>query len=217
MDANTPIHRKECMASKIEGWSNQCVNLGDSTHPPFLTLPFSPHNAGEGVDCKSSARTREALECIAVDRYSHTILTFVSLITEAMAEDDDKKNTKKPAEADDDDDDDDSAVDLEGMDLEDDDEQVVDEVEVSEKALNNADTMDEVDEIREHEDHDEMEEARKERLELMAAEVKEVAPPAVTASDGRNNAASVEEQLQYLLGQSEVFAHFLAGTFRTLL
>jgi hypothetical protein len=51
-------------------------------------------------------------------------------------------------------------------------------------------------------DHDEMEAARIERMELMAAEHNQVAAP---------TGASVEEQLQYLLGQSEVFAHFLAG------
>ena len=47
-----------------------------------------------------------------------------------------------------------------------------------------------------------MEAARKEQMELMASESKKVAQP---------TGSSVSEQLQYLLNQSEVFAHFLAG------
>ena len=114
-------------------------------------------------------------------------------------DDDDKK---KPA------DDDDSDVELEGLDLEGD-EEAADVVEDSEKLSNADNTMDEDEDIsveqRAHEDHDEMEAARKERMELMAAEAKQI------ASGTSMGKASVEEQLQYLLGQSEVFAHFLAG------
>ena len=59
------------------------------------------------------------------------------------------------------------------------------------------------------EDHDEMEEARREQLELMEAERNKVAAPDLGES------ASASEKLEYLLGQSEVFAHFLAGTVAT--
>ena len=59
---------------------------------------------------------------------------------------------------------------------------------------------------RAHEDHDELEAAKRERMELMAVEAKKI------ADEAPQGKASVEEQLMYLLGQSEVFAHFLAGT-----
>jgi SWI/SNF-related matrix-associated actin-dependent regulator of chromatin subfamily A member 5 len=50
----------------------------------------------------------------------------------------------------------------------------------------------------------ELEEARKERMELAAAEA---------ASIKQNmTAANPQERLQYLMAQSEVFAHFLAGS-----
>ena len=52
------------------------------------------------------------------------------------------------------------------------------------------------------EDQDELEAVHRERMELMVVEQKKVADPA----------ASAEEKLQHILGQSEVFAHFLAGT-----
>jgi SWI/SNF-related matrix-associated actin-dependent regulator of chromatin subfamily A member 5 len=48
----------------------------------------------------------------------------------------------------------------------------------------------------------EMEEARKERMELVAAET---APEKMTA-------VTPQERLEYLMAQSEVFAHFLAGS-----
>jgi hypothetical protein len=104
--------------------------------------------------------------------------------------------------------DDDSDVEIEGMDLEGDD---ADEMEEAEKS-SNAETASNVEDIDddedeevkklETEDHDETEAARKEQMELMAAEQEKVAAP---------KGASVEEQLEYLLAQSEVFAHFLAG------
>ena len=53
----------------------------------------------------------------------------------------------------------------------------------------------------------EMEEARKERMELIAAEQKKIAN-----ANPNQGAATKEEKLNYLLSQSEVFAHFLAGT-----
>ena len=58
------------------------------------------------------------------------------------------------------------------------------------------------------EDQDELETAHRERMELMAAERKRAAEEAPN-DDGT---ASVGEKLQFLLAQSEVFAHFLAGT-----
>ena len=115
----------------------------------------------------------------------------------------------------------DSDIELEGVDLNDDVPVEEEEEEVASalgtnakggKSSNNDDDDEEeedaVEDEREHEDHDEYEEARKERMELMASEAKQVA----AAPGASHNKASVEEQLQYLLGQSEVFAHFLAGT-----
>lgn len=102
-------------------------------------------------------------------------------------------------------DDNDSDVEIEGMDLEDDDEEM-EEAEKSSNAETTSSAVDQEDEEAvkelEHEDHDEMEAARKEQMELMASESKKVAQP---------TGSSVSEQLQYLLNQSEVFAHFLAG------
>lgn len=103
-------------------------------------------------------------------------------------------------------DDDDSDIELEGVDL-DDDEPVEDDLAELEKVsmANVEDNDDDIADERAHEDHDEYEEARKERMELMASEAKQVSAP------GPSKKASAEEQLEYLLGQSEVFAHFLAG------
>ncbi len=50
----------------------------------------------------------------------------------------------------------------------------------------------------------ELDAARKERLELIAAEQKKIRAP-------QEGAATKEDKLNYLLSQSEVFAHFLAG------
>ena len=109
-------------------------------------------------------------------------------------------------------DDDDSDVEMEGMDLDGDEEaeeEAMDDNDDEEAAApeSAAENDAQVDKL-EHEDHDELEEAKRERMELMAAEAKQIAAP----SDKIGGKASVEEQLQYLLGQSEVFAHFLAGT-----
>ncbi len=52
----------------------------------------------------------------------------------------------------------------------------------------------------------ELEEARKERQELIAAEQKKI------ANISSQPSATQEDKLQYLLSQSEVFAHFLAGS-----
>ena len=54
----------------------------------------------------------------------------------------------------------------------------------------------------------ELDAARKERLELIAAEQKKINVP-------NEGAASKEDKLNYLLSQSEVFAHFLAGEYHT--
>jgi SWI/SNF-related matrix-associated actin-dependent regulator of chromatin subfamily A member 5 len=56
----------------------------------------------------------------------------------------------------------------------------------------------------ENADHNEMEEARKERMELVAAEAKKVL--------AGQKPATVQESLEYLMSQSDVFAHFLAGS-----
>jgi SNF2-related domain len=130
--------------------------------------------------------------------------------------DNDGESRKPPAE----DADGDSDIELEGVDLDDDVPMDEEEEEVAALGTNadggkrdNGEGHDDddaaaVEDEREHEDHDEYEEARKERMELMASEAKQVA-----ATSGPSfTKASVEEQLQYLLGQSEVFAHFLAGT-----
>ena len=50
----------------------------------------------------------------------------------------------------------------------------------------------------------ELEEARKERTELMAAEQKVLA-------EKMTSAPSAQEKMQYLLSQSDVFAHIFAG------
>lgn len=53
---------------------------------------------------------------------------------------------------------------------------------------------------------EEIEEARKERMELIAAEQKKI----MTSAPNKEQATQ-EDKLNYLLSQSEVFAHFLAG------
>jgi SWI/SNF-related matrix-associated actin-dependent regulator of chromatin subfamily A member 5 len=114
------------------------------------------------------------------------------------------------------DDDDDSDVELEGMDLEgadgDDDNDGDDNADADvdmEPAAATADSSDdkETTDKLATEDQDELEAAHRERTELMAAERKQVAEPA--DDDGE---VSMENKLQYLLSQSEVFAHFLAGS-----
>jgi hypothetical protein len=109
-------------------------------------------------------------------------------------------------------DEDDSDIELEGVDLGDD-EPVEDDLAELEKVsmANVEDNDDGIADERAHEDHDEYEEARKERMELMASEAKQV------SSLGPSKKANAEEQLEYLLGQSEVFAHFLAGKWSLIL
>ena len=120
--------------------------------------------------------------------------------------------------------DDDSDVEMEGIDMEGIDDEEAEEEESPTAAASNlkdppdyaldkendkGDQPNEVLEQRAHEDHDELEAARKERMELMAAETRNVAKPQAEG-DGP---APVSSQLEYLLAQSEVFAHFLAGTY----
>ena len=113
----------------------------------------------------------------------------------------DEKNKKHGPE------DEDSDVDLEGMDLDGDDEEMEETVDdddspdyADEAAAGNEEAIDKL----ATEDHDELEAAKRERMELMESERKQVIAPDSTS-------ASASEQLQYLLAQSEVFAHFLAG------
>jgi hypothetical protein len=102
--------------------------------------------------------------------------------------------------------DDDSDVEMEGMDLDDDENEQVDDSNEEEDAADDAAA---VDETLEAEDDEEVEEAHKEQQELMAAEAKKIAAP-------ETKSANVAEQLEYLLNQSEVFAHFMAGTYRNI-
>ncbi len=104
----------------------------------------------------------------------------------------------------------DSDVELEGMDLEGDDGDADDsgDVDMEEGPVSAAqDTAaeDEATDKLAHEDQDELEAAHRERKELMLMEQKEVAAP-----DTSN--ASMGDKLQYLIAQSDVFAHFLAGS-----
>jgi hypothetical protein len=59
-------------------------------------------------------------------------------------------------------------------------------------------TIDPAMQAREYHD---LEAARKERMDLLALESKKIPPP-----------ASKKDRLDYLIAQSDVFAHFLAGT-----
>ena len=56
----------------------------------------------------------------------------------------------------------------------------------------------------------ELEAAKRERMELIAAEQKALAQAHKVPNEGK---ATLEEKFAYLVGQSEVFAHFLAGKF----
>lgn len=57
------------------------------------------------------------------------------------------------------------------------------------------------------EDNTELEEARRERMELLSAEKE-----ALEEQRGNTAQVSTEDKLQYLVAQSDVFAHFLAGS-----
>ena len=107
-------------------------------------------------------------------------------------------------------DDNDSDVELEGMDLEGDDGDADDsggDVDMEPAAEDEPET--EATEKLAHDDQDELEAAHRERDELMAAEQKKVASE--FSETGMSN-ATMEQKLQYLISQSDVFAHFLAGS-----
>lgn len=107
--------------------------------------------------------------------------------------------------------DDDSDCEIEGMDMEGDDEEMeVDDVaesnECDDVSPDGNDRDDEATKKLAQAEHDEMEAAKEEQMELMEAERKRV------AANFDASSSSKEGQLQYLLAQSEVFAYFLAGT-----
>jgi hypothetical protein len=99
-------------------------------------------------------------------------------------------------------------VDLEGVDMDDDDAGGEDDDgDVEMGVLQESPAVaDDADDKHAREDHDEMEEARREQMELLAVEKNKISKPAL------EDQASVSEKLEFLLAQSEVFAHFLAGT-----
>eukprot|EP00529_Nitzschia_sp_RCC80_P008522 CAMPEP_0113505244 /NCGR_PEP_ID=MMETSP0014_2-20120614/35199_1 /TAXON_ID=2857 /ORGANISM="Nitzschia sp." /LENGTH=1184 /DNA_ID=CAMNT_0000400515 /DNA_START=46 /DNA_END=3600 /DNA_ORIENTATION=+ /assembly_acc=CAM_ASM_000159 len=113
-----------------------------------------------------------------------------------------------------------SNAELEGIDMEgieDDDASPEDDVDVEDDAddLAVSDDNMEVEKLA-TEDHDELEAARQEQLELMKEEQKKVASQFASVAKGEeeedDSTASPAEKLNYLLAQSDVFAHFLAGT-----
>ena len=129
-----------------------------------------------------------------------------------MAEVEEKPTTNTTTEGlNKDTDDGDSDVELEGMDLEGD-EGDGDDVDVDMEATTVATDSPSAEDDKEAtdklatEDQDEFEAAHRERTELMAAERKKAA--ALTEDSN----VTTESKLHYLLSQSEVFAHFLAGS-----
>ena len=104
-------------------------------------------------------------------------------------------------------DDGDSDVELEGMDLGDDGEGDDNaDVDTNPTVSTSVEPDEEVIDKLATEDQDELEAAHRERTELMAAERTKVA----ALTDDSN--APMESKLQYLISQSDVFAHFLAGS-----
>jgi len=132
-----------------------------------------------------------------------------------------------------------SDVEIEGIDQEGDDEDDDDDDDDDDdnNDNNNNDDDDDDDDDKDNDDDNdklakkeaqELEEARKERMELLAAERKAITKTSnshknnsttTTTSSSRDHTdvtkATKEERLQYLLSQSEVFAHFLAGSVAT--
>jgi len=113
-------------------------------------------------------------------------------------------------------DEDDSDVEMSGMDMEGDEAAVEEEVDEDEPEQTNTtpDQEDDAEEKEEEEDQ-ELEEARRERMELLdaeaAASVQKKADTAAASTMACND-SNVGFQLEYLIQQSDVFAHFLAGT-----
>jgi hypothetical protein len=97
----------------------------------------------------------------------------------------------------------DSDVELEGMDIDEDEEEEVDD-DVVEDAKEEAPTPPSpaADKKLEQDERRDLEEAKRERMELIAAESQKIAAP-----------ATKQDRLNYLMAQSDVFAHFLAGMF----
>ncbi|CAJ1909979.1 unnamed protein product [Cylindrotheca closterium] len=120
----------------------------------------------------------------------------------------DEKEQQKPKG------DDDSDCEIEGMDMDGDDEEMdVDnnaDPNDNDDALPEADTGDDatINKLAQTE-HNQFEAAKREQMELLEAERKQV------AANFDSSSANKEDQLQYLLAQSEVFAHFLAGSVAT--
>jgi SWI/SNF-related matrix-associated actin-dependent regulator of chromatin subfamily A member 5 len=112
---------------------------------------------------------------------------------------------RKPAASNgsmDDDDGDSSDVEMEGIEM--DEEEAVEEEEEEEEEFVPAANETAEDKALLSEEAEELEVARKERLELMASEQK--------AKHLEQAPATAREKLDYLMAQSDVFAHFLAGS-----
>jgi SWI/SNF-related matrix-associated actin-dependent regulator of chromatin subfamily A member 5 len=133
----------------------------------------------------------------------------------------DDENLSSAPEKMEEDDNDDSDVELEGVDMDEDDmNAAVDDVDANDDAAVNEreDSPDHLqhekeDNQHEQEDSQELEEARKARMELMAEELKrerEQQEAQLLKSPG-GTTVDPNSKFQYLIGQSEVFAHFLAG------
>lgn len=97
-----------------------------------------------------------------------------------------------------------SDVELEGMDVDEEEDGIEDDVEedvIVSGAAVAAPMSPAVDKTLHDAEQRDLDAARRERMELIAAESKKIQPP-----------ATKQEQLDYLMAQSDVFAHFLAGT-----
>ncbi|KAL9180621.1 hypothetical protein ACHAXT_011074 [Thalassiosira profunda] len=116
--------------------------------------------------------------------------------------------------------DDDSDVEMEGMDMDEDEEAADDDALAADLAPAAAPANDDGEDHEksdlEHEKEDlqELEAARKERTDLMAAEIKREKELQEKKEQGGEEVA-VMDKFQFLIGQSEVFAHFLAGSVAT--
>jgi hypothetical protein len=135
--------------------------------------------------------------------------TFCSSMSSENLEDSKPAAVNRAApNANDDDDDDDSDVVLTGMDMDgaDDDEAMPTAEDEDVDMTIAADEAEQgfIDSVAaQAEEANEIKEARKERMELAAA---------VTKTKGMAATADPQQRLQYLLAQSEVFGHFLAGS-----
>lgn len=126
-------------------------------------------------------------------------------------------NENKKRDKDDSDPEEDSDVEIEGID-QDEDEYVPsdsqsgdgddEEMEDSENIKSRQESEKEVDEMALKEQR-ELEAAKRERMELIAAEQKSLAAQHAVPNQEK---ATLQEKFQYLVSQSEVFAHFLAGS-----